>query len=57
MSEGTRDELLAAAVRLREQGKPEEARSRLLALAAAHPEDARVAYQAAWTHDVLGLEA
>jgi tetratricopeptide (TPR) repeat protein len=57
MSDHSRDELLAAAVRLRERGELEEARRRLLALAAEHPEDAEVAYQTAWAHDVLGLEA
>ncbi|GAB2848188.1 tetratricopeptide repeat protein [Streptomyces deserti] len=57
MSEQTRDDLLAAAVRLREQGHPEAARTRLLALAAEYPDDAQVAYQTAWVHDVLGLEA
>ncbi|MET9652795.1 tetratricopeptide repeat protein [Streptomyces sp. NPDC006460] len=54
---GARDELLAEAVALREKGAREEARERLLALAARHPEDAEVAYQTAWAHDVLGLEA
>jgi tetratricopeptide (TPR) repeat protein len=34
-----------------------EARTRLLGLAARFPEDAEVAYQTAWIHDVLGLEA
>jgi tetratricopeptide (TPR) repeat protein len=56
-SEPGRDELLAAAVRLREQGEAETARGRLLALAERFPEDAEVAYQTAWAHDVLGLEA
>ncbi|MEU8522778.1 tetratricopeptide repeat protein [Streptomyces sp. NBC_01216] len=54
---GERDALLAEAVCLRERGDREEARVRLLALAARHPEDAEVAYQTAWAHDVLGLEA
>ncbi|MEU7038941.1 tetratricopeptide repeat protein [Streptomyces sp. NPDC046237] len=54
---GERDGLLAAAVALREQGRQEEARDRLVALAARHPDDAEVAYQTAWAHDVLGLEA
>ncbi|MGW7432389.1 tetratricopeptide repeat protein [Streptomyces sp. NPDC054861] len=54
---GTRDRLLAEAVGLREAGEREEARTRLLALAAQHPGDAEVAYQTAWAHDVLGLEA
>ncbi|MET7288010.1 tetratricopeptide repeat protein [Streptomyces sp. NPDC005573] len=57
MSEQSRDELLAAAVRLRQDGHPERARQHLLELAAEHPEDAEVAYQTAWAHDVLGLEA
>ncbi|MER5833916.1 tetratricopeptide repeat protein [Streptomyces sp. NPDC002130] len=52
-----RDELLAEAIRLRRQGNPEEARRKLLDLAAEHPGDAEVAYQTAWVHDVLGLEA
>ncbi|RAJ86981.1 MULTISPECIES: tetratricopeptide repeat protein [unclassified Streptomyces] len=49
--------LLAQSVRLRETGHREEAREQLLALRARFPEDVRVAYQAAWVHDVLGLEA
>ncbi|MFV5995346.1 tetratricopeptide repeat protein [Streptomyces sp. NPDC056231] len=57
MSERDRDGLLAEAIGLREQGQAEEARERLLMLAAGHPEDAEVAYQTAWVHDVLGLEA
>ncbi|WP_328940520.1 tetratricopeptide repeat protein [Streptomyces sp. NBC_00250] len=48
---------LAEAVALREQGRKEEARERLVALAAQHPDDAGIAYQTAWAHDVLGLEA
>jgi tetratricopeptide (TPR) repeat protein len=48
---------LAAAVRLRTEGHPEQARELLLALAAEFPEDAEVAYQTAWVHDTLGLEA
>lgn len=52
-----RDELLADAVRLRTGGRPEEARERLLALTARFPEDAEIAYQTAWAHDVLDLEA
>ncbi|MEU8828099.1 tetratricopeptide repeat protein [Streptomyces sp. NPDC048636] len=55
--EGTRDELLAEAVELRERGEVEQARRRLVALAADHPEDAEIAYQTAWAHDALGLEA
>lgn len=49
-------EELAEAVRLREQGQPDEARTRLLALSERHPDDPDVAYQTAWVHDVLGLE-
>jgi tetratricopeptide (TPR) repeat protein len=52
-----RDALLAEAVRLRERGSAEEARDRLLTLAGRYPDDPEVAYQAAWVHDVLGLEA
>ncbi|MDR8408150.1 tetratricopeptide repeat protein [Nonomuraea sp. 3-1Str] len=51
-----RDDELARAVRLREEGSREEARELLLGLAERHPEDAEVAYQTAWVHDVLGLE-
>ncbi|MFJ2931391.1 tetratricopeptide repeat protein [Streptomyces sp. NPDC087219] len=51
-----RDGRLAEAVALRGQGHREEARERLVALAARHPEDAEIAYQTAWAHDVLGLE-
>ncbi|WCD90605.1 hypothetical protein KPP03845_107033 [Streptomyces xanthophaeus] len=56
-ADDSRDARLAEAVRLREQGHHEQARHRLLALAADRPEDAEVAYQTAWVHDVLGLEA
>ncbi|MEU1619255.1 tetratricopeptide repeat protein [Streptomyces sp. NPDC005722] len=52
-----REELLAAAVGLRERGEAEASRERLVALAQQFPGDAEVAYQAAWAHDVLGLEA
>lgn len=48
---------LAEAVALREQGRKEEARELLVDLAARRPDDAEVAYQTAWAHDVLGLEA
>lgn len=48
---------LAEAVGLREAGEAEKARPLLLALSAEFPGDARVAYQTAWAHDVLGLEA
>ncbi|MDN3353898.1 tetratricopeptide repeat protein [Actinomadura sp. DC4] len=52
-----RDTALAEAVHLREQGQPAQARERLLTLADRHPQDAEIAYQTAWAHDVLGLEA
>ncbi|MEV5979530.1 tetratricopeptide repeat protein [Streptomyces sp. NPDC052114] len=52
-----RDQLLAEAIRLRETGRREEARERLVALSERLPQDAEVAYQAAWVHDNLGLEA
>ncbi|MFB7861181.1 tetratricopeptide repeat protein [Streptomyces sp. NPDC056069] len=52
-----RDALLSGAVALREAGRRDEARDRLVALAARLPDDAEVAYQTAWAHDVLGLEA
>jgi predicted Zn-dependent protease len=48
---------LARAVSLREAGKLTEARDLLLRLSSAAPDDARVAYQTAWVHDRLGLEA
>ncbi|MEE1807394.1 tetratricopeptide repeat protein [Streptomyces sp. BE133] len=57
MNDHDRDTLLAAAVRLRTDGRPEEARQQLLSLSAAFPADPEVAYQTAWVHDVLGLEA
>lgn len=53
----SRADTLARAVRLRDAGQAEQARTLLLGLGAAHPEDAGIAYQTAWTHDVLGLEA
>ncbi|MFD4631099.1 tetratricopeptide repeat protein [Streptomyces sp. NPDC058284] len=52
-----RDRLLSEAVRLRETGRREEARERLVALCAHLPHDVEVAYQTAWVHDTLGLEA
>ncbi|QES10250.1 hypothetical protein DEJ44_34575 [Streptomyces venezuelae] len=52
-----KDGRLAEAVALREKGEREEARERLVALAAEYPDDAEIAYQTAWAHDVLGLEA
>ncbi len=51
------DERLETAIRLRENGELEAARAALLALAEERPDDAVVQYQAAWAHDVLGLEA
>ncbi|MFI6083470.1 tetratricopeptide repeat protein [Streptomyces sp. NPDC051217] len=57
MTTDSRDELLAEAVGLRTRGEAEQARERLVALADRHPHDAEVAYQTAWTHDALGLEA
>ncbi|MET7359973.1 tetratricopeptide repeat protein [Streptomyces sp. NPDC005562] len=55
--DGDRDRLLAEAVRLREAGRREEAKERLVALSGVFPDDAEVAYQTAWVHDTLGLEA
>ena len=52
-----RDQALAQAVRLREGGELQPARTRLLALGQEWPEDAEIAYQTAWVHDRLGLEA
>ncbi|MCP2329518.1 tetratricopeptide (TPR) repeat protein [Hamadaea flava] len=52
-----RDRLLAEAVGLRESDRTEEARELLLTLSDRYPQDAEVAYQAAWAHDKLGLEA
>ncbi len=52
-----RDHRLATAVKLREEGRREEAREMLVALAARLPQDVEVAYQTAWVHDTLGLEA
>ncbi|MBO3746913.1 tetratricopeptide repeat protein [Streptosporangiaceae bacterium NEAU-GS5] len=52
-----RDSELRRAVQLREDGRVEEARAALVALAARWPDDAEIAYQTAWVHDSLGLEA
>ncbi len=52
-----RDRALTEAVRLREGDQLEQARTQLLALGAAWPDDAEIAYQTAWVHDRLGLEA
>ncbi|MFI8434589.1 tetratricopeptide repeat protein [Streptomyces sp. NPDC079020] len=57
MNSQNKEDLLAEAVRLRTEGRPEEARTRLLSLTAEFPDDAEVAYQTAWVHDTLGLEA
>ncbi|GAA1960801.1 tetratricopeptide repeat protein [Catenulispora subtropica] len=59
-SAGDRDARLAEAVALRASGdeaKRRHARELLIALSAELPDDAEVAYQTAWVHDVLGLEA
>ncbi|MBO0914893.1 tetratricopeptide repeat protein [Streptomyces laculatispora] len=50
------DEPLTQAIRLREQ-KNAQAHEQLLALAARYPQDTAIAYQTAWSHDSLGLEA
>ncbi|CAM5255159.1 hypothetical protein SALBM135S_01547 [Streptomyces alboniger] len=52
-----RNRLLSEAVALREAGRREEARELLVNLAARFPADEEVAYQTAWVHDTLGLEA
>ncbi|MBT2394578.1 tetratricopeptide repeat protein [Streptomyces sp. ISL-100] len=52
-----RDTALAEAVRLREDGRAAEARGLLVTLADRYPQDAEIAYQTAWAHDVLGLES
>ncbi|MBM7057487.1 MULTISPECIES: tetratricopeptide repeat protein [Streptomyces] len=57
MSADKKKDLLDEAERLREEGRPEEARTRLLALTAAYPGDAEVAYRTACVHDALGLES
>ncbi|MFI1224931.1 MULTISPECIES: tetratricopeptide repeat protein [unclassified Streptomyces] len=57
MSGREKSDLLDEAYRLRTEGRPEEARERLLALTAEYPDDAEVAYRTAWIHDVLGLES
>ena len=57
---GDRDARLAEAMALRASGDEagrQRARELLLTLAAELPDDAEVAYQTAWLHDVLGLEA
>src|SRR5215468_8730383 len=47
---------LQEAIELRSTGHAEEARSILLDLVAAAPDDAQINYQAAWVHDTLGRE-
>ncbi|MBC3840907.1 tetratricopeptide repeat protein [Streptacidiphilus sp. 4-A2] len=53
---GLRQDLLHRAVRLRQQGT-EQDRIQLVALSEQHPQQAGIAYQTAWIHDTLGLEA
>src|ERR1700759_3279226 len=55
--ENGRDARLAQAVALRAAGEREQARLLLVTLSTEFPDDAEVAYQTAWAHDVLGLEA
>ncbi|MEK5253839.1 tetratricopeptide repeat protein [Paenibacillus sp. RS8] len=50
------EDQLIEAVALRNEGKAEEARVRLLELYEQNSNDAELLYQLAWTHDVLGLE-
>ena len=47
---------LTRAIRLRKEGRAEEARVILLELAAERPDDPQVQYQCAWVHDSLGRE-
>lgn len=47
---------LQEAIELRSTGRAEEARTILLGLVAAHPDDAEINYQTAWVHDTLGRE-
>ncbi len=49
-------EELPRAIRLRKEGRAEEARAMLLELAAERPDDPQVQYQCAWVHDSLGRE-
>ncbi|MEV4972136.1 tetratricopeptide repeat protein [Streptomyces scopuliridis] len=56
-SDHRRDTALTQAMQLREQGHADQAREQLMVLAKRSPEDAEIAYQTAWAHDVLGLEA
>ena len=50
-------ETIAEAIRLRDSGRAEEARQRLLSLHARHPSHAVLNLQIAWTHDKLGMES
>jgi predicted Zn-dependent protease len=52
----SRDERLASAIRLRENGELEPARQALLLLRTEFPGDPRIAAQTAWVHDSLGFE-
>ncbi|WP_327675512.1 tetratricopeptide repeat protein [Kitasatospora sp. NBC_00458] len=56
MDDEQRTTALAQAVRLREEGT-REACEQLIRLSDRYPQDAALAYQAAWAHDSLGLEA
>ena len=47
---------LTRAIRLRKEGRAEEARAILLELVAEKPDDPQVQYQCAWIHDSLGRE-
>jgi tetratricopeptide (TPR) repeat protein len=47
---------LTRAIRLRKEGRAEEARAILLELVAEKPDDPQVRYQCAWIHDSLGRE-
>jgi tetratricopeptide (TPR) repeat protein len=47
---------LERAIRLREAGEFQEARTVLLKLLEGNPDDAAVAYQCAWVHDRMGRE-
>jgi tetratricopeptide (TPR) repeat protein len=50
------DDQLTEALRLRKEGRHEDSRMLIMELVAAHPDDAYLNYQAAWAHDLLGLE-
>jgi tetratricopeptide (TPR) repeat protein len=54
---GDPEAAIREAAELRTAGHVGQARERFLELAAIHPYHAGIAYQTAWTHDVLGLEA